>query len=248
MRVFAVSPEPAAAIARFADRHGVAFPLLSDADSAVIRRFGILNAGVPADHPRHGIPHPGAYLTDAGGRVAQKHFDGDYRVRDSAATVLSGGVGAWIDPAAYPSARGGAAVSATLAGRVLRPHRRAHLLVRIALPAGRHAYGEPVPAGLVAARVTVEGPPELEAGEPLAPPTRPFRVEGVAEPLHVFDGEAVFRVPLVYRRRGVREGDRVPIVIEARWQECDERACYLPSRERLALGVPAGPLPAPDPE
>ena len=52
MRVFAVSPEPAAALARFAERHGVAFPLLSDADSAVIRRFGILNAGpLPAPDP-----------------------------------------------------------------------------------------------------------------------------------------------------------------------------------------------------
>lgn len=248
MRVFAVSPEPVATIARFADRHGVAFPLLSDAGSEVIRRFGILNVEVAEGHPRYGVPYPGAYLTDEAGRVAQKHFHGDYRVRDSAATVIRGVPGAWIDPAAYPSASGGAAVSATLAARALRYGRRAELIVRIALPEGRHAYGEPVPDGLVATSVAVEGPPELEAGPPILPPTRPFRVEGVAEPLHVFDGAIAIRVPLVYRNREAREGDRVPIAVEVRYQACDERACYLPSRERLALDVAAEPMLLPDGE
>ena len=52
MRVFVVSPEPVELIARFTERYGVTLPILSDADSTVIRRYGILNTGVAEDNPR----------------------------------------------------------------------------------------------------------------------------------------------------------------------------------------------------
>ena len=240
VRVLAVSPEPVEVIERFTERHGIGFPVLSDADSAVIREYGILNTGVEEDHRLYGMPFPGAYLTDAEGRITQKHFNPNYRVRESAGTIIRGDLGEWYDLDGYPSATSGAVVSATLGSRELKPFQRVDLLVHIDLPEGQHAYGEPVPDGLVATSVEVTGPEGLRAEAADLPQTRPLFVEAVREDLSVFEGDIEIRVPLTYRNPEAQPGDRVPIEIEVRYQACDELVCYLPVEERLTLDAPVG--------
>ena len=249
VRVIAVSPEPHEVIARFTERHGVSYPVLSDPDSAVINQYGILNTEVPEDHRLYGMPFPGAYLVDADGRITQKHFNTNYRVRESAEMVIRGDLGEWYDPDDYPSATGGAVVSASLGSRELKPFSRVDLLVRIDLPEGRHAYGEPVPEGLVATSVTVTGPEELRAEAPVMPSTRPLFVEGVGEELQVFEGDIHIRVPISYRAAEAPDGgDTVPIGIEVRYPACDELVCFLPAEERLTLDAPLGAHLRPDPD
>ena len=241
VRVFAVTPEPVEVIASFTERHGVTFPVLSDADSAVIDAYGIRNTEVPEDHRLYGMPFPGAYLADAEGRIAQKHFNTNYRVRESAETIIRGDLGEWYDSEGYPAADGGGAVSASLGSPELKPFSRVDLLVRIDLPTGQHAYGEPVPDGLVATSVTVTGPEELRADAPVMPPTRPLLVEAVGEELQVFEGDIHIRVPLSYRSPEAPDGgDTVPIGIAVRYQACDELVCFLPVEERLTLDAPLG--------
>ena len=238
VRLIAVTPEPVEVIARFTERHGVTFPVLSDADSAVIDQYGIRNTGVPEDHRLHGMPFPGAYLTDAQGRIAQKHFNTNYRVRESAETIIRGDLGEWHDAHGHPAAAGGA-VSAALGSPELKPFSRIDVLVRIDLPEGRHAYGEPVPEGLTATSVTVTGPDDLRVEAPVMPPTRPLYVEGVGEELAVFDGDIRIRVPISYRSaEAPGGGDTVPIAVEVRYQACDELVCFLPAEERLTLDAP----------
>ena len=247
VRVIAVSPEPVEVIARFAERHGVTFPVLSDAGSAMINQYGILNTGVPEDHRLYGMPFPGAYLTDAEGRIARKHFNTNYRVRESAETIIRGDLGEWHDPVGHPAASEGGAVSAALGSRELMPFSRIDVLVRIDLPEGRHAYGEPVPEGLTATSVTVTGPEDLRVEPPVMPPTRPLFVEGIGEELHVFDGDIRVRVPISYRSsEAPGGGDTVPITVEVRYQACDELVCFLPAEERLTIDAPLGRHLRPD--
>ena len=65
----------------FADGHDVTYDLLSDPDSAVIRKFGILNTLISPDDPEqgagrsyYGLPFPGVYVTDESGFVTQQFF------------------------------------------------------------------------------------------------------------------------------------------------------------------------------
>lgn len=241
VRIIAVSPEPVGTIARFTEGHGVTFPVLSDTGSVVIREYGILNVGVPKDHPYYGIPFNGAYLTDTDGRIAQKHFNPSFRVRESAEMIIRGDLGEWYDIEGYPAATGGAAVSASLGSAELKPYRRVDLLIRIDLPEGQHAYGEPVPEGLVATTVTVTGPEELRVDAPVMPSTQPLFVEGVGKELQVFDGDIHIRVPVSYRSFDPPdEGGAVPIGIDVRYQACDRLVCFLPAEERLTLDAPLG--------
>ena len=73
----------------FGEAYHIAYPLLSDVGSKVIRDFGILNTNIPEDHAMmYGIPWPGNYLIAPDGTVQDKLFLHDYQMRPSAAEVI----------------------------------------------------------------------------------------------------------------------------------------------------------------
>ena len=72
----------------FAEKHGIGFPLLSDRDSAVIRRFGIFNNNIAPGLRAHGVPHPVEYLVGSGRHVDPKYFVANYQHRVTASSVV----------------------------------------------------------------------------------------------------------------------------------------------------------------
>ena len=54
IRVYGVSYDSEEQLRTFADGHDVTYDLLSDPDSAVIRKFGILNTLITPDDPEQG--------------------------------------------------------------------------------------------------------------------------------------------------------------------------------------------------
>lgn len=69
-------------LASFGEKNGIAFPMLSDPDSAVIRRYGILNP------EGNGFPFPGTFLIDGEGTVRAKLFLDGYRDRHTNAALI----------------------------------------------------------------------------------------------------------------------------------------------------------------
>ncbi|MBC8087158.1 MAG: redoxin domain-containing protein [Phycisphaerae bacterium] len=61
------------------------FTFLSDADHAVIARYGVLN---PAG-TRRGIPHPATYVIDRQGIVRWKDIQTDYKIRPTNEAILT---------------------------------------------------------------------------------------------------------------------------------------------------------------
>lgn len=76
-RVLAVSPDEAERLQKFAQANEIAFPLLIDADGAVIERYGIRNER----HQKGVLPDPTALVLDRSGRVRYKRIDVDYTER-----------------------------------------------------------------------------------------------------------------------------------------------------------------------
>jgi len=87
VRIVAVSYDSQEILRGFADQHGIGFPLLSDHDSAVIRRFGIFNRNIAPDLRSHGVPHPVEYLVAPDGIVIRKYFVENYQHRVTASAV-----------------------------------------------------------------------------------------------------------------------------------------------------------------
>ena len=110
--VAAISYDSQEILADFAEERGITFPLLSDADSAVIKAYGILNTvAIAAAGPRKddpdliadvqkfvavsgmfpevvGTPYPGTFMLDVNGRVESRFFEDFYRERNTTANVM----------------------------------------------------------------------------------------------------------------------------------------------------------------
>ncbi len=86
--VFAICPEPVALLREFAAAHGIRYLLLADEDARYIRQAGVLNTAVDPRDPVYGIPHPGSFLINREGRVFEKRFHADVRVREPMGSLL----------------------------------------------------------------------------------------------------------------------------------------------------------------
>lgn len=85
-----ISYEAPAILAEFVTRRGISFPLVYDADSAAIRRFGLLDPAYPPGHRAHGVPRPIIMMVDRAGTVRAKLFEETFRTRPPSAVVLQG--------------------------------------------------------------------------------------------------------------------------------------------------------------
>ena len=245
IEVFAISSDPVEVLASFAAEQGIKYPLLSDAGSEVIRQFGILNTLISPEEDRFGIAYPGVYVTDEQGTVVEKMFHREYAVRESVAGILHNILGSEfrIDDSPRADVDGpGVRVSAMLGEDHLTFMQQTTLIVRMDLDPGLHVYSAPVPDGFVATEITVSPVEGLRIGSVQAPPTHTFRVEGVATPFEVFEGDLEFTIPLVSE---LREQPSVTLDLTVRYQACDDRQCFLPQTKTLSIEVPLAGLNRP---
>src|SRR5215216_3895794 len=107
----AISYDSPDILAAFSAQHGITFPLLSDVGSATITRYGILNTVAQeglgpnrndpaviaqvklyvsangASERTLGIPFPGTFIVDRGGRVKARFFEDSYTVRNTVSSI-----------------------------------------------------------------------------------------------------------------------------------------------------------------
>jgi hypothetical protein len=88
MNIAAISYDPVSVLDDFARRRQIAFPLLSDAGSATIKRYGILNTTVDSTNPLYGYPFPGTFILDRHGIVRSRVFEPIYQERSTISSVM----------------------------------------------------------------------------------------------------------------------------------------------------------------
>jgi len=236
-------------LSEFAEKQHIPYPLLSDLDSEVIRRYGILNDQIePGDVFLHGIPYPGSYVTDEEGVVVAKFFHDTYKKRDSPEILVDAALGRVQLSEETPRAAGGddeVRVTAAIQGGrgTIRQGIIRHLVVRFELSEGLHIYGEPVPEGMIPASVCVDGPPGLVAQDAILPPTTPLRLESMDVALPVWSGSVDFVVPFYATGELASEVrpldmDTAKLEVTVRYQACNDDVCLLPKTERLTLELP----------
>lgn len=244
--VFAISYDSVEILARFAQKHAVTFPLLSDQGSHVMRRLGLLNTRVQEDHAAYGIapnprhvdlPYPGVFLLDEQGVVTVKRFHESYRERDTGAGLLASTLGlfsagpgpevvmpgdpvhvrGWLDSATYGM------------------FQRLHLNAEIVVADGLHVYGEPSPPGYTPLSVDVAPIPGMERGAIRWPAPRRFTIDGLPEEFWVHEGTIRGSLPLTFTA-APGAGDHVLRATVA-YQACSRVACLPPAALRLEFAV-----------
>jgi DsbC/DsbD-like thiol-disulfide interchange protein len=228
----------------FTLRRKITFPLLSDPDSAIIRRFGLLSPDYPEGDPAHGVPRPVTFITDERGVVRSKFFEGSYVNRRTAASILAleGDT-----PTAQEVAAEHVTVRSALSNEEAFPGNRISLIVDVDLQKGIHAYA-PGSKGYRALELQLESQPLLSFGETVYPPSHPYVFRPLKETVPVFEGRVrLARDVTLAGGKDMAELLRSPdpsltIRGELQYQVCSETVCYPPRALPLAWTVKVRPL------
>jgi len=241
----AISYDSPAVTKAFADRQHLGFPLLSDDGSKVIRAYGILNESVAPGAATYGIPHPGTYLLDAKGVAVAKYFEEDYRVRDTAESILFRSFGLRPEPREVVSAKH---LKITTSGGALpmRPNQRLTLAVDIELPAKMHVYAPGV-NGYLPIDLKLADSPASKSDPITYPASRMLRLKPIHETVPVY--ERRFRLLATITLAGAQQieplldADRnLAVEGELRYQACDDRQCFVPETTHLKWNVKVLPF------
>ena len=249
----AISYDSPAVLKAFADRQHIGYTLLSDADSAVIRRYGIFNEEVEKGNPAYGIPHPGTYLLDTRGVVVAKYFEDDIKVRDTSESILFRRFGLLAKPQENIEAKHLRLITSG-GTEAMRPNQRVTLAVDVELPPRMHVYA-PAVTGYIPISLKLEASPAWKADPVSFPPAKTMRLEAIRETVPVYEG--TFRLLETITLAGAKEleplldGQRhLTVEGELRYQACDDRECFVPETVPVRWTVrvlPFDPTRAPEP-
>lgn len=237
--VAAISYDSVAVLKSFAERRGIAFPLLSDPQSKIIRDFGILNDQVQAGSTQYGIPYPGTYLVDRNGRVTAKYFEDDFTQRYTSGDILVSRFGERAG-AAQTSAEGKhLRVSVSASNARVRSGQRISLVVDVQLPPRMHVYAPGVSSDYIPIDWSIKDSAGIVARPAVYPAARMLRLPAIKETAPVYQGEfRLVRDVTVARDAALRplldaQGN---LTIEGalRCQACDDKVCYPPESVPLS--------------
>jgi DsbC/DsbD-like thiol-disulfide interchange protein len=229
----------------FAARRRITFPLLSDPDSAIIQRFGLLNPEYPEADPAHGVPYPMTFIVDEHGVVRSKFSEGGYVTRRTAASILTP-EGETTGPLREVNAEH-LTVRSSWSNETVFPGNRVTLVVDVDLAKGLHAYA-PGSQGYRALELRLDPQPLVSLGETAYPPSHPYLFRPLKETVPVFEG----RVRLL-RDVALAGGKETADLLRSPeptltlrgsldYQVCSERICYPPRTLPLSWTLKVRPL------
>lgn len=244
-------------LGRFAETHGITYPLLADVGSVAITEIGILNVtleqeraayGRPIEERHTGIPYPGSFFLDEDGVVTGKRFEQSHRIRPTGNTLLRELFGdESIQPAvSAESSSPGVRVAAWLDTAVTYANQLQEVHVRFDLDDGAHLYTEPVPDGFHAMKVELGGDDRLQPDPVAMPEGHEFQITGLEETFHVVDGTVELTAPFILLSNRDTAGDAsrpVSLTVDVAYQACTGDECFMPERVTLELPLTEEPNP-----
>jgi peroxiredoxin len=241
-------------LAAFSQQHGITFPLLSDVGSETIKRYGILNTVAEeglgpngkdpdviaqvklyvsangANERQRGIPFPGTFIVDRGGRVKARFFEDSYTVRDTVSNIrvrlndanapVTGTriASRQLDVVTYPS------------DAAIAPGNRFSVVTQITPHKGVHVYApgaanykvielKVLPAQYIRALAPAYPPSEIYFFKPLNERVPTYQKPFTISQDIVLDGQASTRTALSAQTSMTIGGALT-------YQACDDRLCY----------------------
>ncbi len=240
--VASVIPEPAATIKEFATRHGLNYPVLSDADAAIIRRFGLVDHTFKATGDLVGkdIPYAATFLVDEHGTIKEKFFEQAAEDRRTTASILvlqgepgTGGQEMKADHFTLRTSTSNAEVA---------PAQRFTLVLDFDLEPKHHAYAPGV-KGYRPLELDLALDPLFEVHETRYPPAGTYYFAPLKETVPVFEGR--FRitkdvtVAMSEALSRFKDAPEFPATLEGtlKYQICSDVVCYPPTTQALQWTV-----------
>jgi hypothetical protein len=240
--VASVIPEPAATIKAFATRHGLTYPILSDADASIIRRFGLVDRTFEATGDLVGkdIPYAVTFLVDEHGTIEEKFFEQAAEDRRTTASMLvlrgepgSGGQEVRADHFTLRTSSSNTEAA---------PGQRFTLVLDFELLPKHHAYAPGV-KGYRPLELALDPDPLFEVHETRYPPAGSYYFAPLKETVPVFEGrfrvtkDVTVTLPGALPR--LKDTPELPATLAGtlKYQVCSDVVCYPPAALPLRWAV-----------
>lgn len=240
-----VTYDPVPVLDEFAIRRRITFPLLSDSNSATIRRYGILNTTVAETNPSFGYPFPGTFVLDPAGVVTARFFEQTYQERNTINSVLIR-LGGRIDAPAAKISAPHMQIVAYATDSVAAPGTRFSLVLDITPDPRIHVYAPGV-SGYKPIALAFSAQPGLIIRETHFPASETYHFKPLDERVPVF--QRPFRITQDVTLDASREGeaalkgkDRLTIAATLNYQACDDTLCFNPQSIPLSWTIGVRPL------
>lgn len=237
----AISYDSAETLKKFSDARGIAFPLISDSGSAIIKRYGLLNTTVEPGTRTYGIPFPGTFLLDRNGVVRARYFEDAYQERNTAASILVRQGATPFGPAVTAETRH-LTMTAALSDREAAPGKRVSIAFDIEPRRGMHVYA-PGKHSYQVISIALDAQPWLKTS-PISYPApeiyhfKPLdeRVEVYMKPFRLVQDVTILATPDVQKM--LANEKTLTISGRVNYQACDEKLCYSPQSVPVKWTVP----------
>jgi peroxiredoxin len=262
----AISYDAPDILARFSRERGITFPLLSDAGSATIKRYGILNtlaeeglgpnAADPvlaADvkkyvsavgvYPRMvGMAYPGTFILDRSGRVRSRFFEEAYSERNTVSNIM-------MRLGDKEAAVAGTAVATehldikTYPGEASVAVGNRFSIVLEVTPRPRiHVYAPGSPS-YQAIGLRIDPQAFVRALPIVYPPSQPYTFTPLNDRVQVYQQPFTLVQEIVVdgspeATRTLRGKDSITIAGSLDYQACDDKVCFNPASVPLSWTVP----------
>ena len=245
MGLAAISYDPVPVLADFSRRRGITFPLLSDAGSETIKRYGILNTTIDPQNQLYGYPFPGTFIVDRQGIVTSRFFEEAYQERDTVSSILVR-LGQHVDVHATKITGAHVTLTSYATDQVAAPGTHFSLVVEAAPAARVHVYA-PGASGYKPVTLTLRLQPGVVVKAAQFPKPEDYFFKPLNEHVNVFDRP--FRIIQDLMIDASRDSeamlkDRTSLTIQAtlEYQACDDKICFNPQTIPLSWTVGLKPL------
>jgi AhpC/TSA family/Thiol:disulfide interchange protein DsbD, N-terminal len=239
--LIAISYDPPDVLKNFAASRGITFPLLSDAGSAIIKQYGLLNTTTDPNTRFYGIPFPGTFVVDRTGVVRARHFEEAYQERNTVGSILVRSGAAASGPSVIVESAH-LSLTATLSDDRVAPGERISITWDVAPAPRMHVYA-PGKHSYQVIRPSIDPQPWLRALAPSYPASEIYdfkplgeQVEVYTKPFRLVQDVTVLATNDVQKLLASQSS--VTITGRLDYQACDDMVCYLPQRVPVSWTVP----------
>ncbi len=230
----------------FATRKQITLPVLGDAQSRIIRDFGVLNTAVPEGHMWMGVPYPGTFIVDANGMVKSKYFEDTYQDRFSTPTILLREFGSVAGTRETVVRTDHLEMRYYATRDPIRPNLRFTLVADFEMPEKMHVY-TPEVKNYIPIDFQLEPSDKFRARPVDYPQGELLHLEAIDETVPVYEGK--FRLTqdvVMASTRSLEEilsgESQITIRGKLRYQACDDKICYLPQTLPMEWTLNVEPL------
>lgn len=236
----AVTYDPVSVLADFSTRRGITFPLLSDAGSATIKRYGILNTTVPETNDLYGYPFPGTFMLNREGVVTSRFFEATYQERDTISSVLAR-LGRAVDAPVTKTSAPHLEITSYLTDRVAAPGTHFSIVLDLKPEARVHVYAPGV-TGYRPIALVLQPQPGLVVRQAQFPKAEDYYFKPLNEHVPVY--QKPFRItqdvqidPSRDAAAALKDLKSMTISATLNYQACDDKLCFNPQSVPLSWTI-----------